>query len=251
MTKEINGRPITRDQAVEQNLKLVYQICHKFKVRGSRLGLEFDDLAQIGAIGLMKAYENYDSSLGFQFSTYASPRIAGEIRRAIHETNLGAKYPPYLKFIAGNITKDMVDLPVEEIAAKLDVSESQVIEALKYKKNCFPVYLEKETKNCGEPSDTIHYFIGRNDDTSSAYVQEFINSLRAPLQTVLKGRLECKKQVEIAQELGCSQVQVSRMVKEIRGLYAAYEKGNRINLIGQVRELELSIAKTTVGYGGI
>lgn len=118
-----------REQFISANLRLVNHLCRRFVGRG----IEYDDLYQAGCVGLVKAADAFDETLGFQFSTYAVPVILGEIRRLFRDGG-NVKVSRSVKELSLKIEKEKVKLQhklsrepkISEIAAALDVSPRQV-----------------------------------------------------------------------------------------------------------------------------
>ena len=127
------GNLEARDLIVEGNLKLVLSVIKRFNNRGENL----DDLFQVGAMGLIKAIDNFDFSHGVKFSTYAVPMIIGEIRRYLRD-NSKIRISRSLKDIAYKAMQykeeylniNHKEPTIEEIAKKLEVDTIDVIMAL-------------------------------------------------------------------------------------------------------------------------
>ncbi|MBQ3928965.1 MAG: sigma-70 family RNA polymerase sigma factor, partial [Clostridia bacterium] len=122
-----------RGITVEENLGLVHSCAKRFKGRG----IEYDDLYQAGCVGLIKAADNFDSTLGYQFSTYAVPVIIGEIKRLFRDGG-AVKISRSLKELSLKVTRTIQEYTlqngheptVSELAERLDTSPEQITEAI-------------------------------------------------------------------------------------------------------------------------
>jgi len=210
------------DLIVEKNAGLVWNIVKRFLNRG----YEKEDLYQIGCIGLIKAVRKFDLSYETQFSTYAVPLIMGEIKRFLRDDGL-IKVSRSLKDIAGKIRlatefyfeKNGVEPTVSEIAKHLKVSEDDVVMALEIQK---PTESLNAVVNEGDKNPV--YLIDRvcgNDGTEEKefdkmLVRELISGLKPREQQLIQMRyFKGATQMKVADMLGISQVQVSRMEKKI------------------------------------
>ena len=219
--KSQSGDKESRDMLVEGNLKLVLSVIKRFNNRGENL----DDLFQIGVIGLLKAIDNFDFNHGVKFSTYAVPMIVGEIRRYLRD-NSKIRIPRSLKDIAYKAlqfkeeyikinTKEPTTL---EIAEYLGVEEIDVIMALEAMLD--PVSIYTPIYSCG--GDEIYLMdqieseeYDENKRINSLIIEEGLKRLPDSLKHFIYERYyENKTQVEISEELGISQAQVSRLEKQ-------------------------------------
>lgn len=218
--KSKEGNTLARNEVVEGNLKLVLSVIKKFNNRGEDL----DDLFQVGTLGLIKAIDNFDFSHGVKFSTYAVPMIIGEIRRYLRD-NSKIRVSRSLKDIAYKalqfkdeyLVKHHKEPTTEEIAKYLDIEEIDVIIALEAIQE--PVSIYTPIYNNG--GDEI-YLIDQIPDTSMSeekrlkqmIIEEGIARLNPRLKGIILNRYyDDKTQMEIAEELGISQAQVSRLEK--------------------------------------
>ena len=215
-----DGDLFARDDLVRGNLKLVLSILRKFNNKNENM----DDLFQIGCVGLLKAIDNFDLSYGVKFSTYCVPMIQGEVRRYLRD-NSSIRVSRSVKDIAYKTIKLKEEMlldtgrepSVEEIAKKLDVRVFDVVNALESMRD--PVSIFEPIYNDG--GDTIYLCDqiedknkkGDNVDSKMA-VNDAILDLNDREQFILDQRFIIgKTQMEIANELGISQAQVSRIEK--------------------------------------
>lgn len=212
------GDAFARNDLASGNLKLVLSILKKFSNRSDNL----DDLFQVGCVGLMKAIDNFDLSHNVRFSTYAVPMILGEVRRYLRDNNT-LRVARSLKDTAYKVLKLKEEITnalgrdptIEELAKRLEISEFDIIEALDAMKD--PVSMFEPIYNDG--GDTIYLFdqIEDKKDTSSDWdmkiaVDKALKKLKEKEQFILNQRFVMgKTQMEIANEIGISQAQVSRL----------------------------------------
>lgn len=214
------GDQKARDLLAEGNLKLVLSILKKYQNRTDNM----DDLFQIGCVGLMKAIDNFDLNHGVKFSTYAVPLILGEIRRYLRD-NSNLRISRSIKDLAYKILKEKEnhfmdtgkELTNEAVAKKLGVDEIDVIVALDamrdpismfepiYNNGGDTIYLEDQIENVKEKTSNWDLTIS---------ISDAIDTLKEKERKIITERfLIGKTQMEIAEEIGISQAQVSRLEK--------------------------------------
>ena len=223
-TKELfikmkNGDPFAREDLINGNLKLVLSIIKKFNNKVDNL----DDLFQVGCLGLVKAIDNFDTSYDVKLSTYACPMIIGEIKRYLRD-NSSLRISRSIKDIAYKTLKlkeELMDASGkepsnEEVAKILGVSEFDVTNALESLRD--PVSMYEPIYSDG--GDTIYLF-DQLSDKKDTYdldyklaVDRAFNSLKEREKQILNNRFIIgKTQMELAEELGISQAQISRLEK--------------------------------------
>ncbi len=216
-----NGNKSAKSKLVNGNLKLVLSLLRKFNNRTDNM----DDLFQIGCIGLIKAIDNFDLSHNVRFSTYAVPMILGEVKRYLRDNNSlrisrSIKDTAYkaIKLKDELTTINGVEPSTYEVAKVLGVSEIDVILALDSLKE--PISMFEPIYNDG--GDTIYLsdqLEDKKDNINSwdikIYLKEAIKKLKEKERKILIDRyLIGKTQVEISDEIGISQAQVSRLEKD-------------------------------------
>lgn len=218
---------------VESNVGLVWSIVRRFQNRGH----ETEDLFQIGCIGLIKAINKFDTTFDVKFSTYAVPMIIGEIKRFLRDDGI-IKVSRSLKEMSyrARITKEVMskelgrEPTINEMASRLEISNEELVMAIEA--GYSPESLFNSTVD-GESSSLM--LIDKLNDECNDNEADIIDkiSLRQILDT-LKPRerqiiilryFKEKTQVQIAKQLGISQVQVSRIEKKILD-----DLRNKINL---------------------
>ncbi|HET7577835.1 MAG TPA: RNA polymerase sporulation sigma factor SigG [Bacillales bacterium] len=215
-----SGQLSAREQLVNGNLRLVLSVIQRFNNRGEYV----DDLFQVGCIGLMKSIDNFDLSQNVKFSTYAVPMIIGEIRRYLRDNN-PIRVSRSLRDIAykalqvrDKLTREQSKEPTaQEIAQALDVATEEVVFALDAIQD--PVSLFEPIYNDG--GDPIYVMDQISDDkekdfkwTEEIALKEAMTRLNEREKSILSKRFfQGKTQMEVADEIGISQAQVSRLEK--------------------------------------
>ena len=215
-----NGDYEARDRLVEGNIKLVLSVIKKFNNRG----VDLDDLFQVGAMGLIKAIDNFDISLNVQFSTYAVPMIIGEIKRFLRD-NSTIRVSRSLKDTAYKaittrenlMKKNLKEPSITEIAEEIGISKADIVIALEAVTPSISLY--EPVFNDG--GDTLYVIDQVKDkkNTEDRWVRnialkEAINRLSPRERQIITLRFfDCRTQTEVAKDLGISQAQVSRLEK--------------------------------------
>lgn len=208
-----------REELITGNLRLVLSVIQRFSQRGENL----DDLFQVGCIGLIKAIDNFDITLNLRFSTYAVPMIIGEVRRFLRDYNpirvsRSIRDTAYQAMkIKERITNNNQSEPtVEEIAKEMGVKKSTVVLALEAIVDPVSLY-EPVYYDAG---DTIYVMDQIGDSNSDVnwideiLLKKSINELPEREKKILSLRfMNGMTQTEVANEIGISQAQVSRLEK--------------------------------------
>lgn len=215
------GDTKARETLIRGNLRLVLSVIQRFTNRGENS----DDLFQIGCIGLMKAIDNFDISQNVKFSTYAVPMIIGEIRRHLRD-NSPLRVSRSIKDTAYKamqvkerlIAKFNREPTVEEISKELGLNKEDVVLALE--SIVEPVSLFESVYSDGGDDVYVLDQIGDcNDDsnwTDEIAFRDTIKSLGEREKKILLLRFMMgKTQMEVANEIGISQAQVSRIEKGV------------------------------------
>lgn len=213
-----DGDPFAREDLINGNLKLVLSILRKFSGKVDNL----DDLFQVGCLGLVKAIDNFDTSYDVKLSTYACPMIEGEIKRYLRDNN-ALRISRSIKDLAYKTLKLKEELSIEgkeptnkEIAELLGVTEFEIASALDSLRE--PVSMYEPIYNDG--GDTIYLYdqIANREEEygldSKIALDKAMKNLKEREINILKERFIIgKTQMEIAEELGISQAQISRIEK--------------------------------------
>jgi RNA polymerase sporulation-specific sigma factor len=220
LIKAQNGDQIAKECILENNINLVRSVVHRFTNRG----YEWDDLFQLGCIGLVKAIERFDTTFSVKFSTYAVPMIIGEIRRFMRDDN-PVKVSRPIKELAYKVHRTQERLQgilgreptIAEIAKDLSLVPQEIVAALEA--NQSPVSLYASVfHDSGDPIlllDQLKYCDGQdNAYFENLALKEILLRLPEKERVVIQLRFFADKtQAEVAEIIGLSQVQISRIEK--------------------------------------
>ena len=219
-----------RNTFINGNLRLVLSVIQRFNSRGENP----DDLFQVGCVGLIKAIDNFDLSQNVQFSTYAVPMIIGEVKRYLRDNNsirvsrsvrdLAYKVIQYKeKYLKENGKEPQI----EEVAKELEVSKEEIGFSLDAIQD--PVSLQEPVYNDGSESIYIMDQVKDRKNTDELWAEKMtIESALEKLNDkekmiVMKRFFDGRTQMEVAEEIGISQAQVSRLeksaIQHIKRLY--------------------------------
>lgn len=217
------GDEKARDELVVAHLNLVRFLASKFLNRGESL----DDLVQVGTLGLIKAIDRFDPSRGLEFTTYATPTILGEIKRHFRDKGWSVRVPRRLQELSAKVMRATDELSselkrspsVNEIAEYLGIDVDDVLEALESSEAYASVSLEAPSGSGDEEAPSIldHYAsedreLAASDD--KMMIDELLRDCSPREREAVRMRFnEGLTQVEIAEKMGVSQVQVSRLLR--------------------------------------
>lgn len=222
-----------RNAIVEKNLYMVDILIRKYLGKG----VDYDDLYQIGALALVSAVERFDPDKGFEFSSFATPTILGEIKKYFRDKQWSLKVPRRLKEIAAKVqevkdsfySKYQRTPTVEELAEETGFTQEQIIEALDGSKAYGTFSLDKTFDEAGEDGDNtfLERYTGFDDAgydrvEMAELIQKVVDTFNEQYKFIFRERfLNNRSQSDIAKELGVSQMTVSRaeknMIKRFRG----------------------------------
>ena len=224
------GDETARTEFIRGNLRLVLSVIQRFYGRGENA----DDLFQIGCIGLIKSIDNFDLNQGVQFSTYAVPMIIGEIRRYLRDNNsirvsrsvrdLAYKAMQFKeKYIREKGREPTIDI----IAKELEVEREDI--AYSFDAVQDPVSLQEPVYNDGAESIYIMDQVKDSKNTDEAWIEnmtikQIMKKLNDKEKMIITKRFfDGRTQMEVADEIGISQAQVSRLeknaIEHIKRLY--------------------------------
>lgn len=214
------GDEDARELYIKGNLRLVLSVIKRFSGSSENM----DDLFQIGCIGLIKAIDNFDTTLNVKFSTYAVPMIIGEIRRYLRDNN-SIRVSRSLRDIAYRaiyaketyMKNNLKEPTIAEIANEIGIEKETIVYAMDAIQN--PVSLFEPVYT--EGGDTLYVMDQISDKKNreenwveNLSLREAINRLNQRERHIIDLRFyEGKTQMEVAQEIGISQAQVSRLEK--------------------------------------
>ncbi len=224
------GDKQARETFIKGNLRLVLSVIKRFYGRGENA----DDLFQIGCVGLIKAIDNFDLSLNVQFSTYAVPMIIGEVKRYLRDNNsirvsrsvrdLAYKV---IQFKEKYIKEKGKEPTLEQMAKEFEVEKEDIVFSLDAIQD--PISLQEPIYNDGNESIFILDQVRDTKNTDELWAEKItisgaLTKLNDREKMIIKKRFfDSKTQMEVAQEIGISQAQVSRLeknaIKNIKKLY--------------------------------
>ncbi|MFR2571005.1 MAG: RNA polymerase sporulation sigma factor SigG [Clostridia bacterium] len=214
------GDEEARQKFIKGNLRLVLSVIQRFRGRGESA----DDLFQVGCVGLIKAIDNFDLSQNVQFSTYAVPMISGEVKRYLRDNN-SIRVSRSVRDLAYKViqyrekyTKDNGKEPsIEEIAKELETTKEDIAFSLDAIQD--PVSLQEPIYNDGAESIYIMDQVKDSKNTDELWAEKI--TIKGAMQRLTdkekmiinKRFFDGRTQMEVAEEIGISQAQVSRLEK--------------------------------------
>lgn len=215
-----NGDKEARELYIKGNLRLVLSVIKRFSGSSENA----DDLFQIGCIGLMKAIDNFDTTLQVKFSTYAVPMIIGEIRRYLRDNNSirvsrSLRDTAYRAIYAKEnyVKKNLREPSITEIAEEIGINKEEIVYALDAIQSPMSLYEPVYT----EGGDTLYVMDQVSDKKNreenwveNLALEQAMGKLTPREKNIIDLRFyEGKTQMEVAREIGISQAQVSRLEK--------------------------------------
>lgn len=215
-----------RNEIVNRNIYIAELLAKKYVGRG----IDFEDIFQVASIALILAVERFDKNKGFEFSSFATPTIIGEIKRHFRDKGWAIKVPRKTQELSMKINESRNKLEqilgtvprVEDLANYLNCSTEEVMEAMEASQlfSIRSLDLLKENKDKDSEMSFIE-ILGKEDDNFSSienrdFIERFIDKLNEVEKKILIGRFyKGKTQVNIAKELDLSQMTISRIEKKI------------------------------------
>ena len=222
-----------RNEIVEHYLYVVDILVKKYLNRG----VDYEDLYQVGSMALIMAVERFDPSKGFEFSSFATPTIIGEIKRYFRDKGWAVKVPRRLKEVSAQIPKIRDEIErrtgkvptVAEIAEVLGVSQELVLEAMESSHSYGTYSLNQTFDDSGEEGDSSVFekYLGQREAGYDSFelsdmIRSVYNDLSEKEQEIFRLRfMENKTQQEIADLQGTSQMTVSRIEKKLKEKFKA------------------------------
>ena len=215
-----NGDENAKELIFINNAPLIRSIIRRFKNKG----IEYEDLYQIACIGFVKAITNFDEKFDVKFSTYSVPMIIGEIKRYIRD-NGAVKVSRAIKILANKINRFIYEFQakenrsptIDELSVKFGISEDEVVMAIDSAR--MPVSIYDKFDDEEDAQELISKIPAENSEDNvldKIRLKEVINDLNDRERKIIVMRYyRDKTQSEIAEELGVSQVQISRLENRI------------------------------------
>lgn len=218
------GDKLAREQVIKENMPLVYSIVKRFRGRG----YDVEDLSQIGAIGLIKAVDNFNIDFEVKFSTYAVPMISGEIKRFLRDDGMvkvsrtlkenGVRVRRAAETLAGELGRDAT---LEEISAATELRKEDIVMALEAGNEVESLHKTVFQKEGSEILLMDRIPAEKNESetvVNQLLLEQLLKELTDKERRLIELRyFEEKTQVQTASLLGMSQVQVSRLEKRLLG----------------------------------
>jgi len=218
----VDGDAGARELLVERHLPLVRSLARRYAGRGESL----EDIEQVGAIGLIKAIDRYELERQVALTTYATPNVVGEIKRHFRDKGWAIRIPRGLQELNAKMSSTIERLTgqlgrspsIAEIAMELDASPEQVLEAMEAGSAYSPMSLNAATGDDGDldPMETI----GTEDveferSEQRASLEPALQTLPTREREILRMRFEeGMTQTQIAEQVGVSQMHVSRLIRK-------------------------------------
>lgn len=222
-----------RNEIVEKYLYMVDILIRKYTGKG----VDYDDLYQVGAMALVSAVERFDPSKGFEFSSFATPTILGEIKKYFRDKQWSLKVPRRLKEIASKVTESKEALyakyqrnpTAEEIAEYTGYTVEQIIEALESSQAYGTYSLDKTFDDAGEDGESpfLERYTGFDEAgyervETSEIIKKVMDTFSDQYKTIFHERfINDRSQSDIARELGISQMSVSRAERNMISRFRA------------------------------
>lgn len=193
-------------------------------------GIDYEDIYQVASLGLIYAIERYDVDRGFEFSSFATPTIIGEIKKYFRDKGWSVRVPRRIQELSkkinvakGKLQQDLQRVPkIEDIAEYLSCTEEQVIEAMEASQVYTPKSLDISYDSSGDDKDIqLLDIIGEDDKyfdviENRDFIEKCMEKLNEVELKIIQDRFfESKTQIQVANELNVSQMTVSRMEKKI------------------------------------
>ena len=224
-----------RDILIERHLYLVNILAKKYINKG----VEFDDIYQVASLALIYAIERYDIEKGFEFSSFATPTIVGEIKKYFRDKVWTLRVPRRVQELSKKVSEAKIILEqqnkrhpkVKEIAEYIECTEEEVLESMEASYGYQPVSLDATTNNDSEENISLLDKIADEEDNFNNieykdFLEKFVATLNELEEKIFKGRFYLEKtQSALAQEFGISQMTISRLERKIvEKLKKEYEK---------------------------
>lgn len=232
-----NSKDISvRDKLIQRHLYIAEILSKKY----TNKGIDYDDIYQIACVGLIYAVDRYDIEKGYKFSSFATPTIIGEIKKYFRDKGWSIRVPRRIQELSKKINNAKITLSqqlqksptVDDIAKYLKCTSEEVLEAMEASKVYTPKSLDVSIDSNGEDKDlSLSQLIGEDDKyftkiENKDFLLKVIDELDNKEKKILKERyLKNKTQIDIANDMGVSQMTVSRIEKKmIKKFRSEFEK---------------------------
>ena len=235
--KQLSEKELFKEYSIEKKIELRNELVSRYLYIAEILskkfinkGIDYEDIYQVASLGLIYAIERFDISKGFEFSSFATPTIIGEIKKHFRDKGWSIRVPRRIQELSKRVNAAKVTLQqnlqktpmIRDIAEYLECTEEEVMEAMEASQVYTPKSLDLTYDNDGEDKDIqLLDLIGEKDksfDTieNKDFLEKAIEKLNEVERKVLRDRFfDQKTQMQVADELQVSQMTVSRMEKKI------------------------------------
>lgn len=215
-----------RDELIKRNLYIAEILSKKYANRG----IDYEDIYQVACVGLIYAVDRFNIEKGYEFSSFATPTIIGEIKKYFRDKGWAIRVPRRIQELSKKINTAKVTLSqklqrsptIDDIAEYLNCTSEEILEAMEASKVYTPQSLDVSYDSKGDDKEiNLSDLIGEDDEyftkiENNDFLIKIINNLDDIEKKILKDRYFKKKtQVDIANDIGMSQMTVSRMEKKI------------------------------------
>lgn len=220
-----------RNQIVEEHLYMVDILIRKYLGKG----VEYDDLYQVAAMALVNAVQRFDPDKGFEFSSFATPTILGEIKKYFRDKQWSMKVPRRMKEIIAKVLEakeafyvaNQRSATIEELSEATEFSVETIIEALDSSRAYDTYSLDRTFEEAGDDGDNVYLekYTGFDEKgyeriEMSEIIQKVMDKFDDQYKYIFTSRfIENRSQAEIAKELGVSQMTISRAERSIIKLF--------------------------------
>jgi len=235
--KQLSEKELFKEYSIEKKIELRNELVSRYLYIAEILskkfinkGIDYEDIYQVASLGLIYAIERFDISKGFEFSSFATPTIIGEIKKHFRDKGWSIRVPRRIQELSKRVNAAKITLQqnmqktpmIKDIAEYLECTEEEVMEAMEASQVYTPKSLDLTYDNDGEDKDIqLLDLIGETDksfDTieNKDFLEKAIEKLNEVEKKVLRDRFFSQKtQMQVADELQVSQMTVSRMEKKI------------------------------------
>jgi DNA-directed RNA polymerase specialized sigma subunit len=210
--------PAEKEQMVLDNMGLVKSLANRMTGGRKNMLVDFDDLVQVGSMGLMHAAKHFDESRGCEFSTYAYRTIKGYMMREYSHRN-HVRVPIHVVDLAKVLKKrEQTEMDTRKIAELYGVPHTRVLKALYY----LSLNTISADRSDGDYDEGFYNLHGLGDDYSNLEVEEFLKILKPRYRFIVESLLGEKTYRQIGLEMGISYQRVGAIVKNIPAMYENY-----------------------------
>ncbi|MBQ2677443.1 MAG: sigma-70 family RNA polymerase sigma factor [Firmicutes bacterium] len=224
--------PSLRNKIVEDHMYMVDILISKYRNKG----VEYDDLYQVASLALISAVDRFDPEKGYEFSSFATPTILGDIKKHFRDKAWSMKVPRRIKEMSGKLPKVKEKLTaqlgrvpnVDELAEAMGSDRAEILEVIEGGRAFYTMSLDQKFADWGEDSEspafekyTADHEKGYDRLEYEEMIEKVLDELSDTNMYIFRKRfLENRSQAEIAEDLGVSQMTISRAERNIKARFA-------------------------------